>query len=241
MAYYHHNTLRKYVASMLSTFNELEVQHTNSSGETITKTIPIVYSTREKSRILSSETSEQLLSGNMNVLPRGSISLVSMNKTPERTTNKNQTIAKYKQDDTIDYQYNSVPYSFEFELTIMCRGMNEATQIIEQVCPLFNPTVNIDVWDGTNLDEPTRIPVSLEGVNIENDDYNEFSDNVMILSFSMTIRGNLYPPIKSIERIKELNININQVNNGVASTKTIMGWDVDDSGETIDETTIRNE
>ena len=161
MAFFHHGTIRKYTAAILDLFNDLEIQYENSLGVTISRPIPIRYSSREKATIFDEYTTEQLLSGNYSILPRASLSLQSMSKVDSRVTNKNTKINQYKTDDSIEFSFNSVPYEFTFEIIVQCRGMNEAAQIIEQIAPKFNPTVNIDVWDAANLSEPTRIPVRL--------------------------------------------------------------------------------
>lgn len=228
---YHHGTIRKYTAALISLFNDVEVQHNNSSGTTISKNVPLVYSSREKSKILDNKTTEQLLSGNYNVLPRGSLALASMAKSPQRATNKNHKIGNVKSENSIEYMYNSVPYEFTYELVYQCRGMNEATQIIEQIAPVFNPTLNVDIWDGNNLDEPTRVPIKLEGIDINTDEYDELTSNIFLLSFTLSIQGNLYQPIRSQERIKEFKLRLSEYdNNNYYTKKSILGWDVNDAG-----------
>lgn len=228
---YHHGTIRKYTAALISLFNDVEVQHNNSSGTTISKNVPLVYSSREKSKILDNKTTEQLLSGNYNVLPRGSLALASMAKSSQRATNKNHKIGNVKSENSIEYMYNSVPYEFTYELVYQCRGMNEATQIIEQIAPVFNPTLNVDIWDGNNLDEPTRVPIKLEGIDINTDEYDELTSNIFLLSFTLSIQGNLYQPIRSQARIKEFKLRLNQYDNDNFYTKkSILGWDVNNSG-----------
>jgi hypothetical protein len=131
---------------------------------------------------LDNFSTEQLLAGNTNTLPRGAIALSTMIKAEQRTTNKNLKIGKVKGENTFEYMYNSVPFEFTFELAIMCRGMNEAAMIIEQIAPKFNPTVNIDVWDAENLNEPTRIPVKLLDIGIESNEYDELSSNIVTVN-----------------------------------------------------------
>lgn len=229
---YHHGTIRKYTAALISFFNDVEVQNKNSSGTTITKNVPLVYSSREKSKILDNKTTEQLLSGNYNVLPRSSLALAGMVKSPQRAANKNHKIGNVKTENSIQYMYNSVPYEFTYELVYQCRGMNEASQIIEQIAPVFNPILNIDIFDGDNLNEPTRIPVKLEGIDINTDEYDELTSNIFLLTFTLSIQGNLYQPIKSQERIKEFKIRMNEYDNDNYYTKkSILGWDVNESGE----------
>jgi len=230
MAFFHHGTIRKYTAAILDFFNDFEIQYENSLGESISKPIPLKYNSREKAKILDEYTTEQLLSGNFSVLPRASLSLQSMSKAETRITNKNNKINQYKTDAIIEFSYNSVPYEFTFEITVQCRGMNEASQIIEQIAPKFNPTVNIDVWDVANLNEPTRIPVRLTDVQISSEDYEELSTNIFTISFTLSLMGNLYPPIKSQERVKEFKIMMNQVDGKYYQQKEILNWDVNLDG-----------
>lgn len=231
---YHHGSIRKYTAALIDLFNEVEVQYQMSTGETITKKVPLTYSSKEKAREFDKHTAEQLRSGNYNVLPRGSLAFVSLDKHTERTPNKNLKINKFISDTAIEFAFNSISYDFSFEINFQCRGMNEATQIMEQIAPIFNPTVNIDIWDAQNLSEPTRIPVRLLGISFENEDYNELSSNIVTVVFNVALTGNLYQPIKSIPRINEFDIYLNQIENDTeASRKDMLAFDVDINGNVI--------
>jgi len=235
MSFYHHGTIRKYTSALLDMFNDLEIQYKNSNGVLISKNIPIKYSSREKATVLDSYTSEQITSGNTNALPRASLTFDSLSKLDDRVTNKNIKMATFKNDNTLEFMYNSVPYLFNYSLVVQCRGMNEATMIIEQVAPKFNPTKNIDIWDATNLDEPTRIPLKLAGIDFENEEYEDLSTNIVTVTFNLELVGNLYPPVKSVERITELKMYINEQQDGTFTRKSIFGWDVNLAGEVENE------
>jgi hypothetical protein len=232
----HHGTIRKYTAALLDLFNNMEIQYADSNGTIRSRNIPLVYSSKEKVAVLDTYSLEQLKSGNTNVLPRASLAWSTMVKSDQRVKNKNMKIAKIQTEDTFEYMYNSVPYEFTFELVVTCRGMNEATQVIEQIAPKFNPTVNIDIWDVGNLDEPTRIPVKLLDIGIENDDYDEFSSNLVNVNFGLSIMGNIYPPIKTVDRIKDFKMYVNQQDGNFFNRKSILGWDVDGDGVLSNET-----
>jgi len=234
MAFYHHGTIKKYTGAILQYFNGLEVQYTRSTGEVITKPVPLKYSLREKSNVLDSVTSQQLLEGNYNVLPRANLTFISLQKAEQRSTNKNKKINLLKGVDIIQFSYNSVPYEFLYDIVVQCRGMNEMTQIIEQVCANFNPHVIIDVWDVSNLSEPTRIPLMLQGVSMENDEYEEISANINSVTFSLSLMGHLYPPIKTIPRIKEFDLYLREILVAEQSTERFMdSWNVDNDGNVI--------
>lgn len=235
----HHGTIRKYTAALLDLFNGVEIQYKDSNGTLLNRVVPLAYTSREKATVLGEYTAEQLSSGNTNVLPRGSLSMSTMAKAEQRVTNKNVKIAQIRTEDTLEWMYNSVPYEFTFELTYMCRGMNEAMMIVEQVAPKFNPTVNIDIWDVSNLDEPTRVPVKLLDIGIEQAEYEEFSSNVVIVSMGLSIVGNLYPPIRTAPKIKEFRTYLNMTLNDQEATRAdMMNWTVDQTTDApIDEKT----
>lgn len=209
--FYHHGTIRTYTGAILDLFNDLEVQYKNSKGEISSKNVPVRFSSREKSSILDEHTVEQILSGNYNVLPRANLLWSAIIKSDNRTTNKHVKVNTKANEDNFEFLYNSVPYELMFELAIVCRGMNEATMLIEQIAAKFNPIVNIDVYDAINLDKPTRIPVSLLDIGITPDGYEELSSNIISISCGLSVKGNIFPPIKTIERIKEYKMVISDI------------------------------
>jgi len=233
---FHHGTIRKYTAALLDIFNDLEIQHKTSSGELLSKKIPIRYSTREKATIFDEYSTEQLLSGNYSILPRASLAMASMAKSEQRVTNKNTKINQFKTDSTIEFSYNSVPYEFSYEIIIQCRGMNEVTQIIEQIAPKFNPTLNVDIWDAQNLSEPTRVPIKLTDIQFSSEEYEELSSNIFTITISIALIGNLYPPIKSQERVQTFMMMINGLDGDYYTQKEMLEWDVNLDGYLFNET-----
>ena len=202
-----HNTIRKYTLALLDFFNEVEVQHKDSDGALITQKIPISYRNKEKNQLMD-KTWLQQIQGNMNILPLGSLCLNSISKASDRATSKYNRFTKLREDKTIEYMYNPVPYDFSFEVSYFCRGMNEACQIIEEICPKFNPNVAIDIYDSENQDEPSRIPVQLSDVSYEFLGFEEYSLNLIKVTFSINLSGWMFPPIKEYSKIKEFNINL---------------------------------
>lgn len=225
---FHFGIIKNYTAALLSEFNDIEIQYQKSNGTTTSRNIPIKFSTREKSNQMDELTVEQLLSGNYNVLPRASLSLDAITKNTERIPNKNLKINTTKNPDNFEFQYNAIPYDFSYNLSIMCRGMNEATMILEQVLPKFNPHLQIDINEIPNLSEPTRVTVALLDVGTESQDYDEISQNIITVNFGIELRGNIYPPIKTIEKIKEFKMRLIE-NETTDVKKVVMGWDVNNT------------
>jgi hypothetical protein len=235
---FHHGTIRKYTAAMLDLFNDLEIQYKDSTGVVHSRNIPIKYSSIEKHKELDAYSTEQLTSGNVNILPRAALALSTMVKAEQRIQNKNLKIGKVKSENSFEYMYNSIPYEFTYELAIICRGMNEAAMIIEQIAPKFNPIVNIDVWDAENLNEPTRIPVTLLDISIESNEYDELSSNLVTVNIGLSIKGNMYPPIRTVERIKDFKMILNNQIGDRFTRRSILGWDVADNGTLTNPTQV---
>ena len=168
----------------------------------------------------------------MNLLPRGYLSLAGLNRSLERTKNKNLKLNRVKTEDSTDYMYNSVPYDFEYTLSYLCRGMNEATQIIEQIVPMFNPNYHIDIYDVINLQEPTRVPLQLSGVFFDIEEYDFLSTNIVTVNFNLILNGNMYMPLKSTPRLKELDLRTNIIiDENSALRNSLLEFDVDYQGE----------
>lgn len=226
---YHHGTIRNYTASLLNLFNSTEIQYNLSNGDTKTSRVPLSYSSREKSTLLDELSESQVVSGNTNMLPLGYLRFDGLDRNLDRNTNKNLKINSVKSDLEIEYMSNSVPCNFEFELSYICRGINEATQIIEQIVTLFNPNYHIDVYDVANLTKPSRIPIKLNNVGFQHEDYDSLSSNIVAVVFSITVVGNLYMPIQKTARFKELNITLNEIiNENDALRVSMMEWDAGD-------------
>lgn len=205
-----HNTILKYIAAIKAFFNDLSVTHTDDRGRHITKNIPIIYGRQEKAIISQNYSEQQTLQGNTKILPIGYISLEAFSKADDRMTNKNRALPqKEEENGEVKRSYNSVPYDFIFNINIRCRGAVEAYQIVEQLAPMFNPTVNLDIWDSMYEPAPTRIPVTLDGIDVTAPDYEENSNNVYEVSVSCTLRGWLYQPLFSGTVINNTIINTN--------------------------------
>lgn len=223
---YIHNSLRKYIVATLNFFNEVKVQNKNSEGDIVEKNIPVEFSTKEKLDSLSNLKENGLLNGNINYLPRAFLTFNDLARDESRMRNRNNKINILHKDSSIEYQYNSIPYTLSLSYKVLCRGMNEACQIIEEVVPYFNPILNLDVYDGDNISEPSRIPILLTGTSVEQESYEEFSNNTITVNFDLSLAINMYMPVKKIENIKRYKLSLHGQEE--QRYKTI-GYDVENS------------
>ena len=208
-----HGTINSYVGALLTFLRNIDISYSDENKNLITKNIPIMYTSKEKSDSLEFLNAEDIKTGNVNILPRGTLALVSIQKREEASLNRNIKVNKVRTDSKIEYSFNSVPYSFIFEFNIFCRGMNELASLIEIILPNFNPNLSLDIYDVANLDEPTRVPLKLMDVTFsEVDENSETSKNIWMLTFSMQMDGQLYQQIKTTNLLKEYDMltNINK-------------------------------
>lgn len=203
-----HNTILKYIATLKSFYNDLTITHKDDRGRLITKNVPMIYGRSEKALVAENYSEGQMLTGNTRVLPFGNITFEAFSKADDRQTNKNRLTKFGSKGDQNLYAYNSVPYDFIFNVSIRTRGAAEAYQIAEQVAPMFNPTVNLDVWDSLYEEAPTRVAVTLDGIDIEEPTYEDGSNNVHLVNISNTLRGWLYQPVFSGPKVNDTIINV---------------------------------
>lgn len=209
-----HGTINSYVGALLTFLRKIDISYTDENKNLITKNIPIMYTSKEKSDSLEFLNAEDIKTGNVNILPRGTLALVSIQKREEASLNRNIKVNKTRTNNKIEYSFNSVPYSFIFEFNIFCRGMNELASLIEIILPNFNPNLSLDIYDVANLDEPTRVPLKLMDVTFsEVDENSETSKNIWMLTFSMQMDGQLYQQIKTTNLLREYDM-LTNVNKG---------------------------
>ena len=220
-----HGTISLYTGALLSFLRKIKIEYLDENENLISKNIPIMYSSKEKAKSLEFFKQEDFISGNVNLLPRGTLALVSIMKREDALLNRNIKINKVNNNGSFEYSYNSVPFSFVYEFNIFCRGMSELTSLIEIIMPKFNPNLSLDVYDVANLDEPSRVPLKLMDVSFQEvDEFSETSKNIWNLTFSMQIDGNLYQNIKRINPLTEYKEAVNtqytsfeQLNNTIYS------------------------
>lgn len=210
--FFHHHTTRKYTVSLLKLFNDIEVpRYDEETGALLSVVnVPINFSTKERAvQLITEEYTTN--SNNNNILPVMSLTLNSIDKAYNRDTNKYSKKVFYdEKNKPVNYQINSASYNFSYTISIMARTMTDLTTIVEQILPMFRPTYNIRIQELDYLEETTSIPLDFEGISFDFPDEQGIEDDIRIVSaeISLTLRGNLYLPIKDARVIKEVYANI---------------------------------
>lgn len=239
MEYFFFETTKKYTKSLLDLFNDIQVRKKIDENTDKYVTVPISFGSKDSASVFSDTELQQLLSGNFNILPRMSLSLISMERDDQRATSRFQIPIKDINGKTITFQHNCVPYSFDFVLSIATRSLTDLTSILEQVLPFFNPNINLRVRELEWLTEPTTIQVEMISVDYELPDENDGADiRVCSANLTMRLHGNIYPPLKNSALINQVKLYLSPVVDFSEDSKEIVHkFDIDSTTNTMDVST----
>jgi hypothetical protein len=188
-------------------FNDVHVTRTNASGATVDLLkVPLSYAPKEK--MMARFDSDPGIDRETAVLlPRMSFEMQTLSYDASRKLN---TLGKVTVKDTsankLKYQYNPVPYNFDFTLYIYVKNAEDGTKIVEQILPFFTPewtsTVSLIPELGINMD----IPVILNSVQTEDTYDGDFKTRrALIWTLNFTLKGYIYGPIRKSGIIKFAN------------------------------------
>mgnify|MGYP005996554963 CR=1 FL=1 len=209
---FYHGLIRKYVILFGTLFNNIYINRKASTstdaGYTQTIKVPLSYGPKEKF-LARAAVDPSLNRPIATVLPRMSFEFTNIVYAPER---KLSTIQKLVTVDPADpqklkYQYNPVPYDFNFGLSIMVKNAEDGTRILEQIMPYFTPewTSTVNLIPDMNL--KFDIPVSIQAVNYSDTYEGDFETRrAVIWDLDFLLKGYLFGPIKSSKVINLANI-----------------------------------
>lgn len=198
------NSTKNYTLALMNALNDVRYYvpfKEDESSEFTDKSfkVPITFGNYEKSAILEDIKEKDIVSGNINFLPRLVLSFNGMTKTPDRQTQKHQTFkekVRYNDQDVLDLSYNSIAYDFHFTLLLQARGLTQATQITEQILSYFNPSMAIHLKEFPLFIEMTETQLMTEDPEFEIiEEFENEQINIINVSFGLTIRGNIYSHI----------------------------------------------
>lgn len=193
-SHFYHRIIRKLVVAFGTMFNNVTLVRYNRAGtvEVERITVPLAYASKEKfySRIVQDPELNREI---MMTLPRMSFELTGITYDPLRRistqidnfgTTGAGAVAKVK----------SVPYNFEFTLSVYVRNTEDGTQIIEQILPYFSPdyTLTIDLINLNGL--KVDVPIILNNVTYEvtNNTGPVDETRAIIWNLTFTAKGYLY-------------------------------------------------
>jgi hypothetical protein len=197
--YYYHGIIRKIVVGFGTLFNNIEIVHTDASGNQASKLkVPIAYGPIQKFLARIQQQPDLTKKGNMS-LPRLSFEFIGLDYDPSRKANITQTFKAVGDDNKVRRVFMPVPYNLKFELNLMTKLNEDSLQVMEQILPFFQPALNITIDLVESIGEKKDIPIVLDGVSFsDNYDKTNFDETrIIIHTFTFTVKAHLFGPVVS--------------------------------------------
>ena len=208
---FYHQTIRKYVASFGTLFNDLNIERKNSSGVVVERVkVPLAYGPRQKWILSLQETitERQVLATR---LPRMGFALTGTTYDSVRKLNtlgRNVSANTASGNSSLMTQYNPVPYNFDFELYILVNNAEDGTQLLEQILPYFTPEFTVTINTIPDMGIKADVPIILNSAS-QSDEYEGdlATRRTIIWTLSFLLKGYIYPDIKTGSVIKTIEVN----------------------------------
>ena len=206
--YFYNQTTRKYVAIFGTLFNQITIERVDDTGTTFQSAIvPISYAPFQK--ILARVQQDPNLNRQSAItLPRMSFEITGMTYDGERRIAVRHKIPKTlaEADTSKNYVYAGAPYNLDFSLYIMTKYQEDASKILEQIIPFFQPDFTVTAKMIENL-PPIDVPIILNSVVNEELYEGDFTERRSILyTLNFTLKGMYYGPERTKKVIKFIDI-----------------------------------
>ena len=193
--YFYHEILRKTVIGFGTLFNDINIRHRDASGTSFSNLkVPLAYGPIQK--FLARIQQQPDLNREVALtLPRLSFEMTGLQYDPSRKTGVTQTFLA-TQNGNAKKVYMPVPYNVTFELNIISKLNDDSLQIIEQILPYFQPSLNITINLISSIGEKKDVPVVMESIT-QNDQYEGGFDSrrLIIHTLRFTAKTYLFGPV----------------------------------------------
>lgn len=219
--FYSPSVLRTYTLALLDVFNEIKIRQYEADFITIKKVIdvPIQYGATEKEYMerLEDATHE---GGDRyyQSVPRMSLILTGIDRDSQRAKSVNEgrslEIQSFSDPDQFYHDYEPTPVNFMFDLRVKVRKTEHLQQILEQILPYFNPSLQLRVKEipFLNIERDIQCTIDTTSLDIKNDmDSTQLRD--IDISLPITLRGYMYRPITQFHILKSLYRMISVIDN----------------------------
>lgn len=197
---HYHKCIRKITSGFASLFNNILLIRENTDGtENQRFIVPLDYGDKEK-YLKRLQGDPNLDKKTQITLPRMSYEMTGFRYDAGRKLNTNNKNfgTNPSNPDSAFYQFNPVPYDFDFSLTIYTRTIEDGNQIIEQILPYFTPDYTIKVNMVPDLNIVKNIPVLLNNTQPMVDSDGAFSTETRTIYWTLTftVKGFIFGAIK---------------------------------------------
>ena len=190
--YFYNEIFRKTIIAFGTLFNDITIKQENSTVK-----VPLAYGPTQKF-LARLEESPDLNKRTSLTLPRMSFEFTGLTYDAQRKVTATQQITvKDPNDGSVTKKaYMPVPYSMQFEMSIMTKLNDDALQIVEQILPYFQPSYNLTVQLVSTMKEKRDIPIILESVTMDDQYEGNFtSRRVLLYTLRFSAKTYLFGPV----------------------------------------------
>ena len=207
---FYNRTIRKIVVAFGTVFNDIYLVRYTKDGVTAKETIKVPLNWGAKEKYITRLTSDPTLTKSIaTTLPRISFDMTGMSYDSSRKLPTTMRNFSANTATSIKSQFVSVPYNFDFSLSIYVRNTEDGTQILEQILPFFTPDFSVTVDFIPSMEPKYDMPIILNSVSNEVDYEGDMMATRMIIwNLEFTAKGHIWPPIKTGKVITSSNTNI---------------------------------
>ena len=207
---FYNRTIRKIVVAFGTVFNDIYLVRYTKDGLTAKETIKVPLNWGAKEKYVTRLTSDPTLTKSIaTTLPRISFDMTGMSYDSSRKLPSTMRNFSANTATSIKSQFVSVPYNFDFSLSIYVRNTEDGTQILEQILPFFTPDFSVTVDFIPSMEPKYDMPIILNSVSNEVDYEGDMMATRMIIwNLEFTAKGHIWPPVKTGKVITSSNTNI---------------------------------
>ncbi len=199
--HFYHEIIRKTIVSFGTLFNNIEIQHTDKSGKTVSVIkVPVSYGPQQKflARVNQGRDYQDGV-GTTLTLPRMSFEVVGMNYDATRKVSTMQSFKSVNKDTKkLVKSFMPVPYNINMQLSILAKLNEDAIQILEQILPYFQPAFNLTIDLVDIIGEKRDMPITLEGIQMEDNYEDDFlTRRALVYTLSFVCKTYLFGPVNN--------------------------------------------
>ena len=197
---YYHGAIRKTIVAFGRLFSDVKIARQDNEGN-IAQVIqvPLAYAPKEK-WLVRIDSDPNLTNHTYTSLPRLSFEITGYHYDASRKTNKmNKIVCKdtsNSDNPTAKSVFSPAPYNIDINLYVLTKTQEDATQIIEQILPIFNPEYTLSVNALPDMEIVQDVPVILNSITAEDNYDGSFQERRFVShTLSFTVKTNIYGPV----------------------------------------------
>lgn len=207
--HFYFNSIKNYIIAISHIFDDIHVIRTDASGATVKDIkVPLTYAGKTK-LFYKLQRNTEIEKKIAIILPRISFIMDSMQRDSIRSTPYTNTITIKTENGNEEFQYNPIPYNFNFTVSIWSKFVDDLHQMIEQIPSFFDPDFNITVNEIPALNITKNISINLDNIDLQTDnDFSEDEDRIVTADLLLILKGYIYKPISNSKIIEHIKINM---------------------------------